>query len=125
MPTLLKSDFLTEFTMTGLPEGTRIIEQDLPDGRRKLHMVSPSAQALVSTLNKLSMRNYLTAVLEYLPEEISDPDELGIAVDDAVSGYYDGCLERAEPEACELIIQERTMMRQWLGTLFKAKKRGL
>ncbi len=125
MPTLLKSDFLTEFTMTGLPDGTRIIEQDLPDGRRKLYMESPSTQALLSTVNKLNMRKYLAAVLEYLPEEISDLDELGMAVDDGVSGYYDRCLESASPETCEPLMQERTMMRQWLGTLFKAKKRGL
>lgn len=125
MPTILKSDFLTELTMTGLPDGTRIIEQDLPGGKRKLYMESPSAQATVLTLNKLGIRNYLASVLEYLPEEVRDVDELGMAADDALSGYYDGCLERAEPEACELIIQERTMMRQWLGTLFKAKKRGL
>lgn len=125
MPTLLKSDFLTEFTMTGLPDGTRIIEQDLPDGRRNLYMDTPSALALVATLNKLGMRKYLAAALEYLPEEIKDPDQLGMAVDDALSGYYDRCLESANPETCEPLMQERTMMRQWLGTLFKAKKRGL
>lgn len=125
MSTLLKSDFLTEFTMTGLPDGTRIIEQDLPAGKRALYVKSPSKEAALSTMNAIGIRQYLAMVLEYLPEVIDDIDELGMAVDDALLGYYDGCLERAGPESCEEVMAERTMMRTRLGTLFKAKKRGL